>query len=124
MAMRTICYTLFGTLMLTMWMFIKDFTNYRREELADKTAAGISEEYARGAVEFYSKTLQRNIALRSLLGNDGLSLYTAAGNEREIVRTKHVPFVTRRDRAAQRLEALSQKPTITDNNENQKAVVV
>lgn len=124
MAMRTICYTLFGTLMLTMWIFIKDFTTYKREELADETAASISEEYARGAVEFYSKTLQRNIALRSLLGNEGPLSYTAAGNERETLRTKHVPFVTRRDRAAQRLEALSQKPTIVDNNENQKAVVV
>jgi hypothetical protein len=33
-------------------------------------------------------------------------LYTSLGNDRETFRTKHVPFVTLRDRAARRCESL------------------
>ena len=103
---RVTLYALLGGLAFTTWMFINDFTTYRWEENADERAAGISEEYAKGALEFYSKTLQRNLALRSLLGDEGLKLYTSLGNDRETFRTKHVPFVTLRDRAARRFESL------------------
>ena len=101
--------------MFTIWIFIKDFTTYQREEKADDDAAGISDEYARGALEYYSKRLQRNIAMRSLLGENGPSMYTAAGNDRELLRTPHFPFVARRDRAAKRLEALSKKDAETND---------
>jgi hypothetical protein len=103
--LRATLYTLLGGIMFTTWMFIKDFTTYRWEEDADEAAAGISEEYAKGALEFYSKILQRNLAMRSLLGDEGPKLYTSLGNDRETFRTKHVPFVTLRDRAARRCES-------------------
>ena len=103
--LRVTLYTLLGGIVFTTWMFLKDFTTYRWEEDADEKAAGISEEYAQGALEFYSKILQRNLAMRSLLGDEGPKLYTSLGNDRETFRTKHVPFVTLRDRAARRCES-------------------
>lgn len=103
--LRLVLYTLLGGIVGTMWMFLKDFTTYQSELQADEEAASVSEEYARGALEFYNKTLQRNIALRSLLGSEGPKSYTAAGNLRETLRTKHVPYVVRRDNAIARLEA-------------------
>ncbi len=103
---RLTLYTLLGTIVGTTWLLIKDFLTYHWEEKADEAAAGISEEYAQGAFEFYTKILKRNLAMRSLLGDEGPKLFTALGNDRETFRTKHVPYVTLRDRAAQRYEAL------------------
>lgn len=103
--LRVVLYSLLGGLVGTLWLFIKDFTTYQSELQADEEAASLSEEYARGAVEFYNKTLQRNVALRSLLGSEGPKAYTAAGNLLETFRTKHVPYVVRRDNALARLQA-------------------
>lgn len=106
LSLRLTLYSLLGSIVFTTWLFIKDVTTYRSEESADEKAAGISEEYAKGALEFYTKILQRNLALRSLLGEEGQNLFTASGNARENFRTKHVPFVVHRDKAAQRYESL------------------
>ena len=46
---------------------------------------------------------------------NGPSMYSAAGNDRELFRTPHFPFVARRDRAAKRLEALSKKDAETND---------
>lgn len=110
--LRVVLYGLLGSIVGTMWLFLKDFTTYKSELQADDEAAAISEEYARGAVEFYNKTLQRNVALRSLLGSDGPKSYTAAGNLKETFRTKHVPYVVRRDNALARLKVSHVKPEV------------
>lgn len=104
--LRVGIYSIIGSIAFTMWMFIKDFSTYNFEETADEKAASLSEEYAQGALEFYTKILQRNIALRSLLGEEGPKLFTASGNVVETFRTKHVPFVIHRDKAALRCESL------------------
>lgn len=106
LSLRLGLYSILGSIVFTTWLFIKDFSNYHLEQSADEKAASISEEYAHGALEFYTKILQRNLALRSLLGEEGPKLFTASGNAREIFRTKHVPFVVHRDKAAQRYESL------------------
>lgn len=55
--------------------------------------------YAKGGVEFYTRIIQRNIALRSLLGTDGEGKYTQFGNDVEFLRQKHVPFSVRKKNA-------------------------
>jgi len=105
-----------GGIIFTSWLFVKDFLAVRRDELADEEAASISPEYAEGALEFYNKILQRNIALRSLLGESGSSQFTALGNVKELLRTTHLPCVTRRDRAAARCQKLAEaKEEIASN---------
>lgn len=112
--LRVVLYSLLGSIAFTTWLFLKDFTTYRWEEKGDEKAASVSEEYAQGALEFYSKILQRNLAMRSLLGDEGPKLYTSSGNDRETFRTKHVPFVVLRDRAAARCESFkkSKEPEV------------
>lgn len=94
--------------MFVTWLLVRDVLTVRRDVLADDEAASISEEYAQGALEFYDKTLKRNIALRSLLGEEGPNHFTALGNIRETVRTKHLPFVIRREAAATRCQKLAE----------------
>ena len=123
---RVTLYTLLGAIMGTTWLLFKDFLTYHWEEKADEEAASISDEYAQGALEFYTKILKRNVAMRSLLGDDGPKLFTALGNDRELFRTKHVPYVTLRDKAAKRCEALKEKqaqPEVPKESESAQPVV-
>lgn len=48
---------------------------------ADEQAANVSPSYAEGGLEFYEKILQRNTALRQLMGKEGEKLYTIFGND-------------------------------------------
>lgn len=112
LAIRAGFYSILGCIAFTTWLFIKDFLTYNSEGKCDEEAASISREYAEGALEFHTKTLQRNVALRSLLGSEGTNSFTATGNIRETLRTKHVPLVALRDRAIARCENLKiNKPT-------------
>jgi hypothetical protein len=94
--------TLYGLVVFftgTLWAFLTDFITVTREEQIDKEVCNLGIEYTKGAVEFYTKILQRNVALRSLLGSEGIQLYTAMGNDQYLIRTKHLPFTVRRDTA-------------------------
>lgn len=53
----------------------------RAEEDGDGAAAAMGMSYMEGGVEFYSKILGRNVALRQLMGKDGEKLYTVMGND-------------------------------------------
>lgn len=108
---RMTIYTLLGGMVFTTWLFLKDFLTYRWEESADDQVANLSNEYAKGALEFYSKIMQRNVAMRSLLGDEGPKLFTASGNDRETFRTKHVPYSALRDKAFRRCQPL-ENPTV------------
>ena len=107
-SIRFVLYALLGMFTTTLWLFASDFCNLQLEERADRQASDLGVDYTRGAVEFYTKTLQRNIALRSLLGDDGRSLYTTTGNDRVIFRTPHLPFTLRRDTALARYQKLTE----------------
>lgn len=107
--LRVVLYSLLGSITFVMWLMVKDFLAVRRDGLADEEAASISEEYAKGGLEFYNKILQRNVAIRSLLGDDGPKQFTALGNTREVFRTTHLPIVNRRDRAVERCKKLAEK---------------
>jgi len=104
---RVVMYSLLGSFTFTLWLFIRDFMNVHFEQTVDEIAGSINEEYARGAVEYYSKILQRNVALRSLLGSEGAKIFTPVGNNPLLFRTKHRPFTARRDSAILRLEKLT-----------------
>jgi len=84
--------------MVMSYLLVKDtFTRYMEREV-DRRAAGISPEYSDGGVEYYSKILQRNIALRELEGDGGKTRYTGKGEVIQgIVRVKHASLQDRRD---------------------------
>lgn len=69
--------------------------NYR----ADRKAAVISNEYAKGGIEFYDKILLRNRILRSLMGKKGEEMYSPSGNlfPNHWIRLKHAPYTARKE---------------------------
>lgn len=68
-----------------------------RDRRADEKAAMLGQEYAEGAVEFYSKLLQRNVALRTLFGENGPKYYTVYGNQVQKWHDPHMPLTSRKD---------------------------
>lgn len=66
---------------------------------ADRNAATISADFARGGVEFYNKILFQNKILRMLMGKQGEKIYAPSGNlfPRYWFRLKHAPYTSRRD---------------------------
>ncbi|XP_017276123.1 transmembrane protein 177 [Kryptolebias marmoratus] len=66
---------------------------------SDRRAARVSQEYAKGGVEFYDKILSRNKMLRSLMGQKGQEMYAPSGNlfPAHIFQLKHTPYTSRRE---------------------------
>ncbi|XP_037704524.1 cilia- and flagella-associated protein 221-like isoform X3 [Choloepus didactylus] len=85
------------------YAFSTDSLTHALEAWLDRRTASLSAAYARGGVEFYEKVLSGNLALRSLLGRHGETLYTPSGNvvPRHWFRIKHLPYTTRRDSVLQ-----------------------
>ncbi|CAH0546937.1 unnamed protein product [Brassicogethes aeneus] len=93
--LRFIMYSLVGLFVAGNYIICKDFSQIYYEESIDKELKEIP-EMASGGKEFYEKILQRNVALRKLMGKDGENLYTSSGNENYMVRLKHIPLVQRK----------------------------
>ncbi|KAK4305697.1 hypothetical protein Pmani_022423 [Petrolisthes manimaculis] len=96
-SLRLTWYALVGSFGAAMWTLIKDSTTLNHENSADQQAASVSPSYTQGGLEFYEKILQRNIALRELMGKEGENMYTAFGNEQVFIRTRNQPYTLRRD---------------------------
>ncbi|KAG8229516.1 hypothetical protein J437_LFUL004922 [Ladona fulva] len=90
-----------------LWALATDLTTTTCESKADKNACDLGPDYIKGGVEFYSKILNRNIALRELLGNQGKKIFTALGNEQTLIRQKHLPITVRKSYTEKRLKELS-----------------
>ncbi|XP_018365947.1 PREDICTED: transmembrane protein 177 [Trachymyrmex cornetzi] len=95
-ARRMLCgtFTLFGAIF---WFGVKDYRSYQLDRKNDEALCRLGTEYIKGGQEFYEKTLNRNRALRTLLGTDGKSRYTIHGNEENFLRLKHMPISHRKD---------------------------
>ena len=70
--------------------------NRRTQAIIDENTSRISESYAKGGVEYYTKIMQRNVALRELSLN-GKTLYNLKGEEvYEYIRLRNKPFGERK----------------------------
>ncbi len=72
---------LVGVFFLILYQFMMGVTNEGEDLTADEKASQLGEEYVRGGVEFYEKTIQKNVALRKIMGRRGEQMYTYYGNE-------------------------------------------
>lgn len=66
------------------------------EEKVDRELKALNPVFAEGGKVFYEKLLERNKALRVLMGKEGESTYTVTGNENFFLRQKHLPLVQRK----------------------------
>ncbi|KFQ19110.1 PREDICTED: transmembrane protein 177 [Merops nubicus] len=76
-----------------------DALTYHLDCKADRRAALVSKDYARGGVEFYDKILSCNRVLRHLMGKQGMKIYAPSGNlfPGHWFRIKYTPYTYRRD---------------------------
>ncbi|XP_018620409.1 transmembrane protein 177 isoform X2 [Scleropages formosus] len=67
---------------------------------SDWCAASLSQDYAKGGLEFYDKLLSRNRTLRTLMGPKGKQMYAPNGNlfPASLLMLRHAPYTTRRDK--------------------------
>ncbi|XP_037094863.1 transmembrane protein 177-like [Pollicipes pollicipes] len=79
-------YTLVSLFGIALWTTVTDLVQHYRDSQADQAAAQLGATYAWGGVEFYEKMLERNRALRRLLGDPASASYSAYGNELYMLR--------------------------------------
>ncbi|XP_023016619.1 transmembrane protein 177 [Leptinotarsa decemlineata] len=94
--LRVVLYMLVGLFVFGFYAMSKDMLQLYIEETIDKELRDKNEVFAKGGREFYSKILERNMALRKLLGREGEKLYSIHGNENFLIRNKHLPLVHRK----------------------------
>ncbi|XP_039611225.1 transmembrane protein 177 [Polypterus senegalus] len=82
------------------YFLASDAVNQWLEYHTDRKVASLSEEYARGGVEFYDKILARNRTLRVLMGRKGEEMYAPSGNlfPKHWIRLKYAPYTARKER--------------------------
>lgn len=112
-AFRGMVYILLSIFGVGLWAVLKDVTTTHYEKKCDEEVSSLSEVYAKGGLEFYSKILQRNIALRSLMNEKGKKLYSVSGNRLYFIRQKSLPLINRKLFMENKVAAL-QKETVEE----------
>ncbi|XP_053926231.1 transmembrane protein 177 [Cuculus canorus] len=97
--LRSLCNLITAAAGLMFYYISYDAMTYHLDCKADRKAATISKDYAKGGVEFYDKILSRNRILRGLMGKQGPKMYAPSGNlfPRYWFRIKYTPYTYRRD---------------------------
>ncbi|CAG0896034.1 unnamed protein product [Darwinula stevensoni] len=103
-SVRFTFYSLVIGMAALMWLFLSDALRVHHERGADDFACSMGEDYIRGGIEYYEKLLQRNLALRELMGKEGEHKFSGKGNPRELFRFKHVPPTSRYEYVLHRLK--------------------
>lgn len=88
-------YTVIGLFGCILWCLVHDRTNVVYEMQATKKLTELSSDYIEGGIEYYTKVLERNKALRDLLP-EGPSMYTVTGNKPALLRFPTVPLTARK----------------------------
>ncbi|XP_076671940.1 transmembrane protein 177 [Andrena cerasifolii] len=90
------------------WVGTVASLTYETDVISDKKVSDLGPVYTQGGKEFYEKLLNRNIALRTLLGEDGKKLFTANGNENYMIFRKSAPIFHRKSFFDSKLEDVQQ----------------
>lgn len=103
----------YGVLAVTMAAFLlgyllaKDYISRAVDRECDKKIAGFGTEYVEGSMEYLEKSLQRNIAARSLLLGLGKRTYRNNGDPNFLLRSRTEPLTNRRQFFKSRMETLA-----------------
>ena len=93
---RISLYLLMSIVCLSSFYLIKDSYQNYIDKTIDKKLAEKSESLRKGGEEYYRKLLQRNVALRELMGSSGKRRFYDNGNEKGWIRQRHFPLVDRK----------------------------
>lgn len=99
-AVRGLLYSLLSIFGYGLYSFCKDFTQVQYETEIDKQLAQLGPEFAEAGVKFYTKLLQKNIAIRELTNDNQ---YTSKGNFNHLLRQRSLPLTLRKKFFEQKL---------------------
>lgn len=88
-------YSVIGLFGYIFWYLLQDRTNITYEMKITKKLSELGSDYVEGGIEYYTKVLERNKALRDLLP-EGPSMYTVTGNKPTLLRFPTVPLTARK----------------------------
>lgn len=108
-------YGLIATCASIVYVVMFDAYNCVRDRQVDRRVAALGQEYVRGGVEYYSKLLKRNIILRSMMGASGEKLFTKFGNDKTLVRRRHMEISARLDCMKHYGKSLYELDTVADS---------
>ncbi|ENN79896.1 transmembrane protein 177 [Dendroctonus ponderosae] len=92
---RFLGYTIIALFNLGNYIMCTDLVQTMYEENVDAELKELDPIFAEGGRQFYSHILERNKALRDLMGKEGEAMFTVLGNENTLIRSKHLPIVQR-----------------------------
>lgn len=95
-SLRVMFYSLLTLFGVGLYCFLKDFTQVHYETQTDQKLTDIDPLFVYGGLEYYQKIIERNKALRKLLGAHGQQLYSVHGNENFFIRQKRLPLNVRK----------------------------
>jgi len=120
---RFIVFSTIGVAGLSLYIMISDASHCWYDNRVDEAAAKLRKIYAEGGVEYYEKVLQRNCALRRLLGLKGAKQFTRYGNVVSLWRNRSVQLTSRHDNLVKYLAEYEHEETVVqpddDINEEQ-----
>lgn len=113
---RGILYLIIGMFASGSYFLMKDMTEVYYETDTDKRLCKLGPEFIESGKIFYEKILNRNQALRELMGREGEKKYSKMGNENFGIRQPRIALVHRKQFFAQKLKELNDSET-TNNSE-------
>lgn len=114
---RIFLYTVAGFTGLSLYFIQKDARRKRVEKKVDEELSKLSPSYVKGGHEFYTKLLQRNIAHRALLGENGKELFDEDGNPVFFIRQKMTPLTKRKSLFEMKIEEFMKEQKNALNSE-------
>ncbi|CAG9785693.1 unnamed protein product [Diatraea saccharalis] len=95
-SLRFTLYTILGLFGLGTYLLMKDMTEVYYETEVDRKLCELGPEYIESGIIFYDKLLQRNQALRELMGKEGERKYSKLGNENFFLRQPRMALMHRK----------------------------
>ncbi|KAJ8730786.1 hypothetical protein PYW08_002199 [Mythimna loreyi] len=104
---RGVLYTLIGMFATGTYFLMKDMTEVHYEADTDQRLCDLGPEFVESGKIFYEKLLNRNQALRELMGSEGERKYSKLGNENFGIRQPRIALVHRKQFFEEKLKELN-----------------
>ncbi|XP_071811503.1 transmembrane protein 177-like isoform X1 [Apostichopus japonicus] len=99
-----------GSAFFCTYRYLTGVLNKHHDLKSDQIVAKLGQSYVEGGIEFYEKNLQRNKALRILLGTKGEKLYSYYGNVTPgVIWSRGAALTVKRENLVQILKSLNVK---------------
>lgn len=106
-SLRFMLYSIVGCFSLGTYFLMKDMTEIYYETEVDEKLCSLGPDFVKSGVIFYEKILQRNQALRELMGRQGENRYSKLGNENFFLRQPRIALVHRKQFFEEKLKKLN-----------------